>query len=125
MNILLWVFQALLALHTAMGAIWKFSHSAEQTMPSLKAIPNGAWLTMSVLELLFSVALVLPVFNKNLGVVAPIAAICVAAEMLLFSGIHLYSGDMNFGPLAYWMVVAVICALIAYGRFSLSPLKGF
>jgi hypothetical protein len=41
MNILLWILQILLALHTAMGAVWKFSHSAEQTMPSLKAIPHG------------------------------------------------------------------------------------
>ena len=46
MNILLWVLQILLALHTAMGAVWKFSNS-EQTVPSLKAIPHGAWLTLS------------------------------------------------------------------------------
>ncbi|MFL5812158.1 MAG: hypothetical protein ACJ763_01155 [Bdellovibrionia bacterium] len=122
MNILLWVIQALLALHTAIGAVWKFSHTAEQTMPSLKAIPNGAWLAMSILELLFSMALILPAFNKNLALLAPIAAICIAAEMLLFSGVHLSASSAGFGPIVYWIVVAALCAFIVYGRFVLRPI---
>jgi hypothetical protein len=64
MNILFWVLQILLALHTVVGAVWKFSHSAEQTMPSLKAIPPGVWLGMSVLELLCVVGLILPAVNS-------------------------------------------------------------
>jgi DoxX-like family len=124
MNILLWILQILLALHTVMGAVWKFSHSAEQTMPSLKAIPHGVWLAMSVFELLCSVGLILPAFNKPLAILAPIAAACVAAEMLLFSGLHIYSGGArarNNAPMFYWLIVAAICAFIAYGRFVLKP----
>lgn len=68
MNILLWVFQILLALHTIMGAVWKFSHSAEETMPSLKAIPHGVWLTMSAIELLCSLGLILPAFYEPLAI---------------------------------------------------------
>src|ERR1043165_20377 len=94
MNILLWVLQILLALHTIMGAIWKFSNP-EQAVPSLQAIPHAVWLGMSVLELLFSLALVLPVLNKRLGILAPIAASCIAAEMLFFCGVHIFSGDPN------------------------------
>jgi len=41
--------------------------------------------------------------------------------MLLFSVVHLYSGDANYGPMIYWLVVAAICAFIAYGRFVLKP----
>lgn len=121
MNILLWVLQVLLALHTVMGAVWKFSHSAEQTMPTLKAIPHGAWLAMGGFELLCGLALVLPALSKPLGVLAPIAAICIAAEMLLFCALHLSSGDKNYGPMAYWLVVAALCAFIAYGRLVLTP----
>lgn len=121
MNLLLWILQAVLALHTVAGAVWKFSHSAEQTMPSLKAIPHGAWLAMSGFELLCAVALILPAFSKHLAVLAPIAAACIAAEMLLFSGLHIYSGDAIYGPMIYWLVVAVICAFTAYGRFVLKP----
>ena len=121
MNILLWVLQILLALHTAIGAVWKLSHSPEQTMPSLKAIPQGVWMGMSVLELLCAVALILPAFYKPLGVLAPLAAIFVAAEMLLFCIFHLAAGDANFGPMIYWLVVAAFCAFIAYGRLVLKP----
>ena len=37
MNIFLWVLQIILALHTAVGAVWKFSHSAEQTHAFLES----------------------------------------------------------------------------------------
>jgi hypothetical protein len=121
MNILLWVFQDLLALHTAIGAVWKFSHSAEQTMPSLKAIPAGVWQAMSVLELFFALGLILPALIKSLGITVPIAAICIALEMIAFMAIHLYSGDTNYGPLFYWLIVTLFCAFIAYGRTMLRP----
>ena len=120
MNILLWVLQILLALHTIMGAVWKFSNS-EQTVPSLKSIPHEIWLAMIVIELLCSLGLILPALNKRLAIMVPIAAVCIAAEMLLFSGLHIYSGDLNYGQMIYWIVVAAICAFIAYGRFVLNP----
>ncbi|WP_374076062.1 DoxX family protein [Bdellovibrio bacteriovorus] len=122
MNILFWVLQVLLALHTAVGAVWKFSHSAEQTMPSLSAIPHGAWLALSIFELLCSVGLLLPVLNKRFAMLVPISAIGIALEMLLFSGLHLYSGDTNYGPMVYWLVVAALCVFLAYGRFALRPI---
>lgn len=121
MNILLWVLQILLAVHTVIGAVWKFSYSAEQTMPSLKVIPHGVWLGMSVFELLCSLGLILPALGTPLALLAPMAAACIAAEMLLFSGLHIYSDDKNYGPMIYWLVVAAICAFIAYGRIVLKP----
>ena len=120
MNILLWILQILLALHTTAGAMWKF-FNAEQTVPSLKAIPHGVWLGMSGVELLCAVGLILPAFSKRLSIAAPVAAICIAAEMLLFSGLHLASGNPDRGELAYWLVVAAVCAFVAYGRFVLRP----
>ena len=121
MNVLLWVLQILLALHTAIGAVWKFSNSAEQTMPSLGAISHGVWLAMSIIELLCALGLILPAFNKSVGFLVPVAAVLIAAEMLLFSALHIYSGDANYGPMIYWLVVAGICAFIAYGRLALKP----
>ncbi len=120
MNILLWVLQVLLALHTAMGAVWKFFNPV-QAVPSLKAIPRGVWQALSVFELLCSLALILPSFYEPLAVMAPVAAACIAAEMLLFSWLHIASGDKKYGPMVYWLVVAAICAFIAYGRFVLKP----
>jgi hypothetical protein len=121
MNILFWTLQVLLALHTAMGGVWKFSNSS-QNMPSLAAIPHGLWLAMGVLELFIAVALVLPAFSKGLAVLVPLAAVLIAAEMLIFCGLHLASGDSNHGQLIYWMVVAGLCAFLAYGRYAVKPL---
>lgn len=121
MNIFLWVLQILLAAHTLIGAIWKFSNS-EQTVPSLSAIPHGVWMALIVVEILCSLGLVVPAFYRPLAFLVPLAAVVIAAEMLLFSGVHLSSGDQNHGQLVYWLVVAAICAFIAYGRLVLKPL---
>ncbi len=120
MNIFLWLLQFLLALHTAAGAVWKFSNSS-QTVPALSVIPHGVWLGMGGLELLFSLGLILPVFGKSMGKLVPIAALCIAAEMLLFVGLQMYSGDLNYTHMVYWLVVAAVCAFIAYGRLVLKP----
>jgi DoxX-like family len=120
MNILLWSLQVLLALHTLTGAVWKFSNS-EQAVPSLKAMPHEVWLALSVVELLCSLALIAPAINKSLGILAPVAALCIAAEMVLFTGFHIYSGEASYSPTIYWGVVAAVCAFIAYGRLVLNP----
>jgi len=120
MNILLWVLQILLALNTIMGAVWRFSNS-EQTA-ALKAIPHGIWLTMSVIELFCSLGLILPAFNKQIAFLVPISAAIIAIEMLLFCGVQIFTGNLNYGQIVYWIVVAFICAFIAYGRFVLKPL---
>jgi hypothetical protein len=122
MNLLLWVLQIFLALHTAMGAMWKFTNS-EHTVPSLGAIPHALWMAMSGVELLCAVGLLLPLFYRPWAKLIPAAAVFIAAEMLLFVGIHLSSGDTNNGPLAYWIVAAALCAFLAYGRWVLKPLK--
>lgn len=120
MNIFLWALQILLALHSFMGAFWKFSNS-EQSVPSLNAIPHVVWLALIAIEILCAVGLILPLFKKSLARFAPLAALVIAAEMLLYCGVHIYSGDANYSPMIYWLVVAAISAFIAYGRFALKP----
>lgn len=122
MNIVLWILQVLLAVHTAMGAVWKFSNP-EQAVGSLRAIPHPVWIGLSVVEIFLAAALILPAFVGSLGRLPAIAAACIAAEMLLYCAVHLSSGETNHSPIVYWMVVAVFCAFIAYGRFALVPLS--
>jgi hypothetical protein len=119
-NIALWVVQVLLALHTLMGAVWKLSNS-EQTVASLKAIPHGLWLALGAFEVLCAVGLILPALNKRFTNLAPIAAVCIAGEMLLFCVLHLMSGETNHGEMIYWLAVALVCAFVAYGRFVRKP----
>jgi hypothetical protein len=120
MNFLFWALQILLAFHTVMGALWKFSHS-EQAVPSLSAIPHGVWLGMSVFELVLAVFLIVPAFYKPLSILAPVAAACIVAEMLFLTAVHVHSNTAMNGQMVYWLVVAAVCAFIAYGRFVLKP----
>lgn len=121
-NVPLWFLQILLALHTAVGAVWKWSNS-ERAMPSLGAIPHGVWLGLSVVEMLCAIALIVPIFSKRLAILAPLAAAFVAAEMLFFSGVHLASGSTNAGAVIYWLVVAAVCGFIVYGRLPIKPMR--
>ena len=118
MNIFLWILQVLLALHTATGAIWKFSNS-QQSVPSLAAIPHTIWISLSVVEILCAVGLVLPAIFKSLGLAAPVAAGLIAAEMLMFCALHLRSGTGSPGELVYWLIVAGVCSVVVYGRIAL------
>ncbi len=120
MNILLWILQSLLAAHTVMGAIWKLSNPA-QNMPGLSAIPPAAWLGLSVVELIAAAALIAPALGLRFAQLPPIAAGLIAAEMLLYCGLHLASGQKDHGPLVYWLVVAALCTFVIYGRVNLSP----
>jgi hypothetical protein len=104
-----------------MGAMWKLSNS-EQAVPTLKALPHGVWLALMVIEVACALALVVPAVHKPLAWLVPMGAAVVAAEMLLFSSVHLASGASDHGPMIYWLVVAALCSFVAYGRFSLRPL---
>ena len=122
MNILLWVLQVLLALHTFIGAMWKSSYS-EQSVASLQAIPHGIWITLIGVEILCTFGLLLPAFiKKPPRSLVPAAAGCIAAEMLLFCALQVSSGSHDNDHLIYWLVVAAICAFIAYGRGLLRPI---
>lgn len=121
MNVFLWILQVLLALHTAAGAMWKLFNS-EQTVPSLKAIPHGAWQALIVFEIVCGLGLILPAFSRRLGNAPRLAAAGIGAEMLLFCGVSLASASADPGELAYWLVVAAVCAFIVYGRTALQPI---
>lgn len=121
MNIFLWILQMLLALHKAIGAGWKLFNS-EQTIPTLSAIPHGVWMVLIPFELVCAVGLVAPALVPSLGWLVPLAAIGIAVEMLVFSGVHLRVAAGENGQMFYWLGVAAICAVIAVGRWVISPL---
>jgi len=122
-NIFLWVLQVLLTLHTLAGAVWKFKNTAEQTMPSLKAIPPLVWQGLGVFEILCALVLVVPFFYQPISSLVPISAIGIGAVMLVYCVLHVLSGSTSYSPMIYWGVVAAVCVFIAYGRWVLAPLQ--
>ncbi|MGR3592546.1 MAG: DoxX family protein [Limimaricola soesokkakensis] len=121
MSFFLWVLQTLLALHTAIGAGWKLFNS-EQAVPTLAALPHWVWTVLIPLELICAAGLVIPALAPSLGWLVPVAAIGIAIEMLVFSGVHLRAGTEDSGPMFYWLGVAAVCVVIALGRLFIVPL---
>jgi hypothetical protein len=118
MNAFLLVIQILLALHTIMGAVWKFSNP-EQLAALLGIIPHSVWIVLSVFEILCALALIVAVFKQRLAKWGVIGAAGVAAEMLVFCGINLSSATPWYGGVIYWLVVAAFCGILIYGRLVL------
>ncbi len=120
MEVFLKVVQILLALHTAMGAAWKFT-TPVTAVPSLVALTQGGWVGLGVVELFLAIALVVPARTRALARAAPLAAGGVAAEMLLFTAVSLASGAAHAAEIGYWLVVAAVCGLVAWGRAARTP----
>lgn len=115
MNALLWGLQVLLALHTAVGAVWKTINS-EQTVPSLAAMPHAMWLALAAMEAVCTLALLAPVVTRRFARVVPVAALVITAEMLGFSVVNLASSAPDTGSVIYWVVVAALSAAVGIGR---------
>ena len=122
MNIVLWILQILMAAHTLIGGLWKFSNPVAE-LPSLAVIPQWLWLAIGVLEIFFALGLILPLFKKSLGQIISVAALAIVAEMFLFTGLHLASGSNDKTQISYWLVVAAICGFISFARFKLKPIR--
>lgn len=110
-NLVLWIVQVPLALHTLMGALWKL---ANPVVPTLRAIPPALWKALCVVEVVVAVALLAPAC----ATFVPLAAGAIALEMLAFCAVHVRSGSPVMAPVKYWAVVAVVSALLGVGRFA-------
>lgn len=123
MNIVVWIIQILLAVHTLIGAVWKFMNS-EQAVPSLNTIPTVVWQGIGVVELFFAAWLILPLINRTrYGKMPTVAGLGIALVMFFYCGVHLFSGSADRQPLIYWLLVAAVSLFVAYARRALKPHK--
>ena len=131
MNILLWVLQILLAVYSMMTAIYtvfNYEILAKQ-VASMNALPKPAWMALGVLQVLFALGLVLPGAARVLPKLTPIAAACLAVEILLVGALNAYYAVYPImiwalvpRILAAYLVPGILAAFVAYGRFELKPL---
>ncbi len=123
MNILLWVLQAFLALMCLGGGTFKIFKIDElqATVNAMRELPHGLWAVMGAVECVAGLLLILPGVLGKVPRLTPIAAAVVALQSLLISALYLIYGDP--APLPYSIVMALLAAFIAYGRFVLKPLS--
>ena len=122
MNILLWILQALAALLYGSSGVMKLFlfDKVSEGVPSFGAMPRRAWNALGVLELLCTLALILPDalhYHPHLTI---IAAAILAIESLIFIAVHLKYREPT--PIIMSAVLGLLMAFIVYGRLALSPI---
>ncbi len=122
MNILFWVLQAILAWLCIAGGYFQMFKldQLQQGVAAMRELPHGLWMALGAIGLLAGIGLILPAALGRLPVVTPVAAAVIAVHSVLICALYLYYGDR--APLPYSLAMAVIAAVIVYGRFVLKPL---
>lgn len=126
MNVFLWILQAALALFCLAGGQYKVFHFDQLAkMPQTAAFSRGGWAAFGVFEMLCAILLIVPAAVKWIPVLTPLAAAALALESLLLAVIFArYSLALaTTNPLVYVVVMGLVAAFVAYGRFMLWPLS--
>jgi uncharacterized membrane protein YphA (DoxX/SURF4 family) len=120
MNIALWIVQALLA------AVFLFAGGMKLIMPieeMLKQMPlplPGWFLRFTgVVELLGAIGLILPRLLRIRPGLTPLAAAGLVIVMIGATAYTVAAGDVASALMP--LVVGLLCAFVAYGRWRLAP----
>ncbi len=122
MNIALWVIQVLLAaMFLFAGVLKTFQYErARASLPWVKDVPRELVTFIGISELLAGLGLLLPALTGILPWLTPLAAAGLALIMLLASGFH--ASRREWPPIGFNVVLLLLAAFVAYGRFVLMPL---
>jgi uncharacterized membrane protein YphA (DoxX/SURF4 family) len=125
MNIVLWIIQILLAALFLFAGVPKLIFSVDQLMQN--APPNAVRFSdlfmkfIGVVEILGALGLILPGLLRKRQELTPLAAIGLLILMIGAVVVTIKSGGI--GEAAVPLVVGLLCAFVAYGRWKLRPLR--
>jgi hypothetical protein len=117
MNILLWVVQVALAFLCISGGAFQIFklQDLKKNVAAMRALPRGLWAFFGAFACVAGVCLILPGAIGWLPTLTAVAALALAIEQAIISGLYLKYGDRP--PLPYSMAMTVMAGLIAFGRF--------
>ncbi len=117
MNIIITILQILLGLWNIIGGIYMSTHAQEliNTWAS-SFFPSFFWIILGIIQILFSIVLLVSVGNEKLRKLAPISAIGLAVISLM--GLSFYMSYDGFPGMLWGIIPAILLALIAYWRGS-------
>lgn len=123
MNIFLWVLQAALAFLYLSGGYFK-AFKFDELASQYTALSRGGWRAVGFLEMSCAVLLIVPAATNWMPVLTLVAAALLAVESLTLSALFArYSLKVTAeNPLVWNVVMGVLAAFVAFGRFALSPL---
>ena len=122
MNILLWVLQVVAALlYGASGVMKVFMFDkVNEDVPSFGAMPRQAWMAFGTLELVCTVALIVPAAFHWQPALTVVAATVLTIESLVFVWVH--AKYREIAPIILSGVPGLLMAFVAYGRMVLKPI---
>jgi uncharacterized membrane protein YphA (DoxX/SURF4 family) len=122
MNILLWVLQAIAALLYGSSGVMKvfMFDKISHDVPSFGALPRNAWTILGILELVCTVALIVPGAIHWQPHLTILAAAILAVESVVFVAVHVKYREVS--PTILSVVLGLLMAFIAYGRMALHPI---
>jgi uncharacterized membrane protein YphA (DoxX/SURF4 family) len=122
MNVLLWTLQVLAALLYGSSGVMKvfLFDKVSGDVPSFGALPRRAWTALGILELVCTVALIVPAALHWQPGLTGVAATVLAIESLVFVGVHARYREIP--PIVFSVVLGLLMAFIAYGRMVLAPI---
>lgn len=121
MNIALWIVQALLAIAFGMAGLMKITQPKEKLAAQQPWVEDFAPTTVKLigtLEVLGAIGLILPLLTGILPWLTPLAALSLALTMLGAMATHLRRHE--YPNVVLNLVLLVLTALVAYGRFASS-----
>ena len=123
-NMLLWIGQILLGLAflgVGYGHITRFEQmSTRPGMSWLAAVGRDRMRIIGILEILGAIGLILPAATGALPWLTPVAATALAVLMVLAIVLHARRPDEGRNIIGN-LILGVIAALVAYGRFVVAP----
>jgi hypothetical protein len=123
MNILLWVLQVGLAVLYLAGGAYKAFKSDEVTKMSRTLSPGG-WRAMGVVEMLGGVLLIVPSSVSGMPMLTALTAALLALETLGLAGLYARRSVklVAANPFTWAAAMGLLAAILAYGRYALTPL---
>ena len=127
MNTTLWILQGVLAAMMLLPGFMKLSNSNQELIKkgngrmdwAVDVTPTNMKL-IGMVEVLAAFGLILPILLGIFPILTPIAAIGVIFTMLGALSLHIKRGD-NPSTFVPNIVILLIAAFVAYGRFILIP----
>jgi uncharacterized membrane protein YphA (DoxX/SURF4 family) len=122
MKILLWTLQCFAALLYGASGIMKvfMFDSISKDIRSFGALPRQVWMALGIVELVCVVGLIVPSAFRWYPSLTVVAAAVLAIESLVFIGVHVKYHETP--TIIMCIVLGLLMAFIAYGRWALSPI---
>ena len=123
MNIALWIVQGLLAALFLFAGGMKLVMPIEEMMKQMP-IPLPGWFVQftGIVEVLGAIGLILPWLLRIRPGLTPLAAAGLVIVMIGATVYTLAAGDFATAPIP--LVVGILAAFVAYGRWRLTPQRG-